>query len=152
MSVVALLLALGTPATAAAPPEVVKLRREVVALKAKLKKVTAQRNAALREVASLKAQLRPKPTGSLTLTNGENGDKARVSGGLVTEDGDILGQIEYLGGLTCPNLGPYLRVDATFGPTGAIVDTGADIKTSVTPGVRYPLEVPRWMTSPTSKP
>jgi outer membrane murein-binding lipoprotein Lpp len=56
-------LGLAVPATAAAPPEVVKLRKQVATLNAKVKQLTAQRNAARREVAALKARLAPKPTG-----------------------------------------------------------------------------------------
>ena len=90
---VAAVLALAVPATAAAPPEVVKLRREVAALKLKVKRLTAERNTARRQVAALRAQLTPKPIGSVTLRNGENGDHARVTGAGVTAAGDILGQI-----------------------------------------------------------
>lgn len=135
-------LALAVPATAAAPPEVVKLRKQVAALNTKVKRLTVERNGARREVVALKAQLAPKPVGSVTLANGENGDRARVTGAGVTRDGNILGQIEYLGGLSCPNLGPWLSVEATFfGPSGAIVDTGSDIETSPVVGPRYPLEL-----------
>jgi hypothetical protein len=106
LAAIAMVLALSVPATAAAPPEVVKLRKQVAALKVKVKRLTGERNAARREVVTLKAQLRPKPTGSVMLSNGENGERARVTGHGVTTDGNILAQIEYLGGLTCPDLGP----------------------------------------------
>jgi hypothetical protein len=142
LAAIALVLALAVPATAAAPPEVVKLRKQVAALKAQVKRLTVERNTARRQVNALRAQLAPKPTGSVTLSNGENGDKARVTRAGVTRDGDILGQIEYLGGLTCPNLGPWLKVEATFfGPAGNIVGTGSDTETSAVAGPRYPLDV-----------
>jgi hypothetical protein len=140
--VVAAALSLAVPATAAAPTEVVKLRKQVAALTVKVKRLTVERNTARRQVVALTARLTPKPTGSVTLANGEHGDRARVTGANVKASGDVLGQIEYLGGLNCPNLGPYLRVDATFfGPTGAILDTGSDIETSPVVGPRYPLEI-----------
>ena len=94
-------LALAVPATAAAPPEVVKLRKQVAALNAKVKRLTVERNSARREVVLLKARLTPNPTGSVTLANGENGDRARVTGAGVTSGGNILGQLEYLGGPSC---------------------------------------------------
>lgn len=135
-------LALAVPATAAAPPEVVKLRREITALKAKVKRLTTERNTARREIVTLKRRLAPKPTGSVTLANGDKGDRARVTGLGVTKDGDVLGQIEYLGGLSCPDLGPWLRVEATFfDAAGTVIDTGSDTKTEVVAGARYPLEV-----------
>ncbi len=135
-------LGLAVPATAAAPPEVVKLRKQVATLSAKVKQLTVQRNAARREVAVLKAQLAPKPTGSVAIANGENGDRARVTGANVTASGDILGQIEYLGGLTCPNLGPYLQLEATFfNAAGQVIDTGGDLQTSPVAGVHYPINV-----------
>ncbi len=135
-------LGLAVPATAAAPPEVVKLRKQVATLNAKVKQLTAQRNAARREVAALKARLAPKRTGSVSVANGEHGDRIRVTGVNVTSRGDILGQIEYLGGLSCPNIGPYLQVDATFfNAAGQVIDTGVDLETSPVAGVRYPLDV-----------
>jgi hypothetical protein len=140
--VVTAALALAVPATAAAPPEVVKLRKQIAALNIKVKKLTVERNTARRQVVALTARLTPKPTGSVTLANGENGDRVRVTGAGVTKGGDILGQLEYLGGLSCANLGPWLSVEATFfGPSGAIVDTGTDSEMSPVTGPRYPLEV-----------
>ena len=142
LAAITAVLALTMPATAAAPPEVVKLRKQVATLKAQVKRLTAERNTARRQVTALRAQLAPKPTGSVTLSNGENGDRARVTGAGVTKDGNILGQIEYLGGLTCPNLGPWLSVEATFfGPAGTIIGTGSDTETSAVAGPRYPLNV-----------
>jgi hypothetical protein len=153
---IVIVLALAAPATAAAPPQVVKLRKQVAALNAKVKRLTVERNAALRQVtalnaqvgsldaqvAALKAQLTPKPSESVKVANGENGDHAKITGASVTKDGDVLGQIEYLGGLTCPDLGPYLNVDATFfDATGAIVNTGSDVESSVVVGPRYPLKI-----------
>lgn len=135
-------LALAVPATAAAPPEVVKLRKQVAALNAKVKRLTVEKNAARREVAALTARLTPKPTGSVTLANGEYGDRVRVTGLGVHSDGNVLGQVEYLGGLSCPNYGPSLRIEATFfGPSGAILGTGSGSTTSAVTGPRYPLEI-----------
>jgi len=135
-------LALAVPATAAAPPEVVKLRKQVAALNVKVKRLTTERNAARREVVALTARLTPKPTGSVVLANGDNGDRVRATGLGVHADGNILGQIEYLGGLSCPNYGPSLRVEATFfGPTGAIVGTGSGSATDAVMGPRYPLSI-----------
>ena len=123
LAAVAAVLSLAVPATAAAPPEVVNLRKQVAALNAKVKRLTAERNAARREVAALRARLTPAPIGSVSVANGEFGDRVRVTGAGVTKEGDILGQIEYLGGLSRPNLGPWLRVEATFfGPGGDIVE------------------------------
>ena len=141
LPLVAVALALAVPATAAAPPEVVKLRRQVATLKKTVKKLTAQRNAARRQVVTLRRELAPVPSGSVTVGNGEHGDRARTSGLRVTAGGDLLGQIEYLGGLSCPNLGPYLQVEATFfNAAGQVIDTGSDIETSAVAGVRYPVE------------
>lgn len=142
LAAIALVLALAVPATAAAPPEVVKLRKQVTALNAKVKRLTTERNTARREVVALTARLTPKATGSVTVANGANGDRARVTGLGVTKDGNILGQIEYLGGLTCPSLGPWPSVDATFfDAAGAIIDTGSHTETSAVAGPRYPLEI-----------
>ncbi len=149
LAALVIVLALATPATAAAPPQVVKLRKQVAALKIQVKRVTAQKNAALRrvaalnaQVAALKAQLTPKPTGSVKLENGENGDHAKVTGAGVNADGDVLGQIEYVGGLTCTDLGPYLSVDVTFfDAAGQVLETGNATITEVVAGVRYPLKI-----------
>ena len=65
----------------------------------------------------------------------------RVTGATISR-GDVLGQVEYLGGRTCPHLGPYLNADATFFDTnGVIVDTGSDLETQPVTGVRYPLRI-----------
>jgi outer membrane murein-binding lipoprotein Lpp len=135
-------LALAVPATAAAPPEVVKLRKQVAALNAKVKRLTVERNSARREVVALKARLTPQPTGSVTLANGENGDRARVTGAGVTTRGNILGQLEYLGGPTCEEFGPWVTVQATFfDANGTIVETGGHTESSPVTGARYPLEI-----------
>ncbi len=135
-------LALAVPATAAAPPEVVKLRKQVAALNVKVKKLTAERNSARREVVLLKARLTPKPTGSVTIANGENGDRARVTGAGVTAGGTILGQVEYLGGPSCEEFGPWVNVQATFfDANGAVVDTGGHTESSPVVGARYPLQI-----------
>ena len=120
----------------------VKLRRQVATLKKTVKRLTVQRNTARRQVVALRRQLQPLPSGSVTVANGEHGDRARASGLRVTADGEVLGQIEYLGGLNCPNLGPYLQIEATFfNAAGQVIDTGSDIETSAVSGVRYPVEV-----------
>jgi hypothetical protein len=143
LATIALVLALAVPATAAAPPEVVKLRKQVAALNAKVKRLTVERNSVRREVVTLKARLTPKPTGSVTLTNGENGDRARVTGAGVTSGGSILGQVEYLGGPTCEEFGPWVTVQATFfDANGAIVETGGQTESSPVTGARYPLRIP----------
>lgn len=118
-----------------------KLRKQVAALNVKVKRLTVERNGARGEVVALTARLTPKPTGSVTLAIGAHGDRARVTGLGVTKDGNILGQIEYLGGLTCPSLGPWPSVDATFfDAAGAIIDS-SDTETSAVAGPRYPLEI-----------
>lgn len=54
----------------------------------------------------------------------------------------MLGQIEYLGGLSCPDLGPWLSAEATFfDASGTVVATGSDTETSPATGVRYPLRI-----------
>jgi hypothetical protein len=54
----------------------------------------------------------------------------------------LLAQSEYLGCLTCPSLGPWLRVAATFfDANGLIVATGSDSETSPVAGVRYLVRV-----------
>jgi hypothetical protein len=46
----------------------------------------------------------PTPRGrGVTVSSGEHGDRMRVHAATIAE-GDVLGQVEYLGGLTCPNL------------------------------------------------
>lgn len=84
----------------------------------------------------------PTPRGrGVTLTSGENGGRVRITAATM-RNGSVLGQIEYLGGLSCPNLGPWPTAEATFfDGTGQVVDTGSDIKTSAVPGVRYPLQI-----------
>jgi outer membrane murein-binding lipoprotein Lpp len=168
---IAIVLALAAPATAAAPPQVVKLRKQVAALNTKVKKLTIARNAALRRVAALntqvaglntqvdgldkqvtalnaqvdalKAQLVPKPTGSVKVENGENGDHAKVTGAGVNAAGDVLGQIEYTGGLTCESYGPILSVEATFfDPAGQVLETGIYVGSdTAVAGARYPLKI-----------
>ena len=143
LAAITLVLALAVPATAAAPPEVVKLRKQVAALNAKVKRLTVERNSARREVVLLKARLTPNPTGSVTLANGENGDRARVTGAGVTTGGNILGQLEYLGGPSCEEFGPWVTVQATFfDANGAIIETGGHTESSPVTGARYPLQIP----------
>lgn len=56
--------------------------------------------------------------------------------------GDVLGQIEYLGGLSCPNLGPWLNARATFfDASGLVVATGGDSENSPVVGTRYPFHL-----------
>lgn len=85
----------------------------------------------------------PSPRGrGVTIANGEYGDRVRITAATITKGGDVLGQIEYLGGLSCPNLGPWPRAEATFfDASGMVVATGSDTKTSAVTGVRYPLEI-----------
>jgi hypothetical protein len=85
----------------------------------------------------------PSPRGrGVTIANGEHGDRVRITAATISKDGDVLGQIEYLGGLSCPNLGPWPTAEATFfDASGLIVATGSDTKTSAAPGVRYPLKI-----------
>lgn len=82
----------------------------------------------------------PTPRGrGVTVTAGKNGDRIRVTGANL-RGGDVLGQMELLGPMSCPNLGPWLRVDATFfDANGTVIDTGGDTQTEPAPGVRYPL-------------
>lgn len=84
----------------------------------------------------------PTPRGrGVTIASGEHGDRVRITAATMSK-GDVLGQIEYLGGLSCPNLGPWLHAEATFfDASGQVVATGSDIKTSTVAGVRYPLNV-----------
>ena len=85
----------------------------------------------------------PNPRGrGVTVASGEHGDRVRVTAATVSAGGDVLGQIEYVGGLSCPNLGPWPTAEATFfNASGSVVATGSDTKTSVAPGVRYPLRI-----------
>jgi hypothetical protein len=77
----------------------------------------------------------------VTVTPGTNGDRIRVSAPNLS-GGNVLGQMEYLGGLSCPNLGPWLTVGATFfDANGLIVATGSDSETTPTANVRYPFEI-----------
>lgn len=84
----------------------------------------------------------PQPRAAgVTVALGEHGDRARVTAPNMRR-GDLLAQAEYLGGLTCPNLGPWLRVEAAFfDANGMIVATGADSETAPAVGVRYPVQV-----------
>jgi hypothetical protein len=84
----------------------------------------------------------PTPRGrGVTVANGGNGERVRVIAANVTR-GEVLGQIEYLGGLSCPNLGPYLEADATFfDANGVVVATGSEVETRPVSGVRYPLRI-----------
>lgn len=172
-----LMLALATPATAAAPPEVVKLRKQVAVLKAQVSKVTRERNAARSALASaagerdqlraqvgtlaserdtlrsqvavltterdqLKARLAPLPSGSVAVAPGQNGDRIVIHGARINGDGNLLGQMEYLGGLNCRDLGPWLKVEATFfNSVGQVIDSGSDTETNPIAGTRYPLDV-----------
>ena len=85
----------------------------------------------------------PAPRGrGVTVASGDHGDRVRITAATMSRDGDVLGQIEYLGGLSCPNLGPWPTAEATFfNASGSVVATGSDTKTSVAPGVRYPLRI-----------
>jgi hypothetical protein len=85
----------------------------------------------------------PNPRGrGVTVAAGRNGDRLRVTAATVDRDGDVLGQFEYLGGLTCPNLGPWLNAEATFfDASGMVVATSSDIETTPVPSVRYPLNI-----------
>jgi hypothetical protein len=83
----------------------------------------------------------PPRAAGVTVAQGEHGDRVRVSAPNI-RGGNLLGQVEYLGGLVCPTLGPWLRVEATFfDASGLVVATGADWETAPVAGVRYPLEV-----------
>jgi hypothetical protein len=84
----------------------------------------------------------PTPRGrGVTVSNGENGERTRVTAATIRR-GDALGQVTYLGGLTCPNSGPDIRLEgAFFDANGTIVDTGIDLRLSPTPGTRYPFEL-----------
>jgi hypothetical protein len=77
----------------------------------------------------------------VTVAPGQHGDRVRITAATIDE-GDVLGQIEYLGGLSCPGLGPWPKAEATFfDASGLVVATGSDTKTSAVAGVRYPLQV-----------
>ncbi len=84
----------------------------------------------------------PTPRGrGVTVASGNHGDRVRVLAATI-RGGDVLGQIEYLGGLTCPNLGPWPTAEATFfDASGTVVATGSDTETVAVPNVRYPLEI-----------
>jgi hypothetical protein len=84
----------------------------------------------------------PSPRGrGVTISNGEHGDRVLITAATI-KDGDVLGQITYSGGLSCPNLGPWPSAEATFfDASGMVVATGSDTKTSAVPGVRYPLRI-----------
>jgi hypothetical protein len=78
----------------------------------------------------------------VTVSNGTNGDRVRVTGANIRADGDLVGQFEYLGGLTCPNFGPTMLVEATFfSAAGVAVDTGGDLESNPRSSVRYPLDI-----------
>ena len=85
----------------------------------------------------------PSPRGrGVTISNGAFGDRVRITAATVNAGGDLLGQIEYLGGLTCPNLGRWLSAEATFfNASGVVVATSSDSETSPVVGVRYPLRI-----------
>jgi hypothetical protein len=85
----------------------------------------------------------PSPRGrGVTVSNGDHGDRVRITAANVSSGGDVLGQIEYLGGLSCPDLGPWLTAEATFfNASGVVVATGSDSETSPVAGVRYPLRI-----------
>ena len=85
----------------------------------------------------------PAPRGrGVTVANGDHGDRVRITAATMSRDGDALGQIEYLGGLSCPNLGPWLSAEATFfDASGAVIATGSDTETSPAANVRYPLRI-----------
>lgn len=85
----------------------------------------------------------PNPRGrGVTVASGEHGDRVRITAATVSGGGDVLGQIEYLGGLSCPNLGPWPTAEATFfNASGLVVATGSDTETSAQPGVRHPLRI-----------
>jgi hypothetical protein len=77
----------------------------------------------------------------VTVSPGAHGDRIRVHAPNIVR-GNVLGQVEYLGGLDCPNLGPWLSVKATFfDANGLIVETGSDLETTPAVNARYPLEV-----------
>jgi len=84
----------------------------------------------------------PSPRGrGVTVANGQHGDRVRIAATNIS-GGDVLGQIAYLGGLACPNLGPDLRAEATFfDSSGLVVATGSDSQDSAVAAVRYPLRI-----------
>jgi hypothetical protein len=84
----------------------------------------------------------PSPRGQgVTVAPGAYGDRVRITAATMSK-GDVLGQIEYLGGLSCPNLGPWPKAEATFfDGSGMVVATGGDSQTSPVVGVRYPLHI-----------
>jgi hypothetical protein len=82
----------------------------------------------------------PKARG-VTVAAGTHGDRVRIHAPNLT-GGNVLGQIEYLGGLECATLGPWAKAEATFfDADGVVVATGSDTNTSSAAGVRYPLEI-----------
>lgn len=77
----------------------------------------------------------------VTVTPGAHGDRVRVHG-LRVQRGNVIGQIEYLGGVECETLGPWPQASATFfDANGMVVDTGSDTVTDAVPNVRYPLNI-----------
>lgn len=84
----------------------------------------------------------PAPRGrGVTIAPGAYGDRVRITAATISK-GDVFGQIEYLGGLSCPNLGPWLKAEATFfDASGLVVATGGDNETSPVAGTRYPLHI-----------
>ena len=92
-------------------------------------------------VAWLDAGAPPVRARGVTVASGEHGDRVRVLAANITR-GDVLGQVEYLGGLTCATLGPWPTVSATFfDANGMVVATGSDSETSAVAGIRYPLRI-----------
>jgi hypothetical protein len=57
----------------------------------------------------------PSPRGrGVTIASGNHGDRVRITAATASGDGDVLGQIEFLDGLSCRDLGPWLSAEATF--------------------------------------
>jgi hypothetical protein len=95
-----------------------------------------------RTVAWLTADAPASRGRGVTVATGSNGERVRITGATITADGDVLGQIEYLGGLSCANLGPWPSAEATFfDASGTVVATGSDSEPSPVTGVRYPLRI-----------
>lgn len=77
----------------------------------------------------------------VTVTPGTHGDRVRIHAPNL-RNGDVIGQIEYLGGLNCPNLGPWAKAEATFfDANGLVIDTGSDTETAPATNVRHPLHI-----------
>jgi hypothetical protein len=94
-----------------------------------------------RTVAWLNAGAPSPRSRGVTVSSGQHGDRVRVTATNIS-DGEVLGQMEYLGGLSCPNLGPTLLAEATFfDASGLVVATGGDLQSSPAAGVRYPLSI-----------